>query len=335
VGWRPTTYGGLPGKSTTLGILTVNNLIHRLNSFKTQYYIYFGDATKAFDLLLQRKVVSSLETRIQDPILREELQNRMRECHYTTLMGDSSITVTITKGVAQGDPLGPFYFIMTYEEMQRQDDLHTHPPQEFAFLTPPWLLEQFPRHDLDPVVFLHKHIYIDDNTQLDTFSSTKSIVKGINKIVKRKKKWGIQDNTGKAQVMVHPVQEKMCAKFSHSSTKLPYGNEHIHVSSSAKYLGTYVSMSGDSLPATEYRMEQANTSYNRLKPILHSTHLTTHQKLHLYQSVVVSTLLYGMEAHFINVSSMKKWSLFKTSTYGPFSNARHSCTTIQTQKSEK
>ena len=98
----------------------------------------------------------------------------------------------------------------------------------------------------------------------------------------------------------------MHAKFSHSSTKLPYGDEHITVSSNAKYLGSYVSMKGDSMPATEYRVEQAKTAYNRLKPILHSTQLTIQQKLHLYQSVVLSTLLYGMEAHHINTSSMKK-----------------------------
>ena len=51
---------------------------------------------------------------------------------------------------------------------------------------------------------------------------------------------------------------------------------------------------------------QARAAYLRLHPVLSTRNLTIQRKLHVYQSVVTSTLLYGLDAHVITTPALKK-----------------------------
>ena len=53
--WKPTTYGGVPGRSETKAITIVQEIMARAGKAGRNFVLYMGDAIKAFDKIKRAK----------------------------------------------------------------------------------------------------------------------------------------------------------------------------------------------------------------------------------------------------------------------------------------
>ena len=116
-----------------------------------------------------------------------------------------------------------------------------------------------------------------------------------------KKLYGVRDNASKSQLLVH-AKTPSCQKHMGPKRCLILDGAPVRINREAKYLGTYISTNGGAAKAVEYRIQQAEQAYDRLHHIWRSTELTIRTKMKIFRSVVINTLSYCLESHYLNLT---------------------------------
>ena len=85
------------------------------------------------------------------------------------------------------------------------------------------------------------------------------------------------------------------AKISSSNNKIKIENQEIETSNRFTYLGSIISEEGDLEPELNQRISKASNVFRSQAKIWSNKGLSTKTKMKIYNSIVVSVLLYGAE----------------------------------------
>ena len=72
------------------------------------------------------------------------------------------------------------------------------------------------------------------------------------------------------------------------------------------YLGTKIDQSGDNTIEMKHRISQTRKAINALNSIWWHKNITTSRKLHIYQTIILSVLVYGAEVWQIPTREVNK-----------------------------
>ena len=301
--WRPTTFGALPKRSAQYAMLTLNEMMHSLRHRKIQHAIFFADGTKAFDLTKQAQILRAIDEQVQDIPLRQALKAMVVNTRLSTFRQNEQMTSYSTEGVPQGSPLGPVLFVLAYEELQKDLDRNLGIPESMCKIVPIWL----PNLDCYEwgSVHLHRILFVDDHTEILEFRSKKELQSKITELLQKKEKWGVKDNPSKSQVLISGTTPSS-KKYLRENRKINVQGQQLTITNSAKFLGTYISPDGNANAAVAYRIEQAQKAYHRLHSVWKSNTLSLRVRLHVFKTVVISTLVYSLETHELTNAQLQR-----------------------------
>jgi len=89
-------------------------------------------------------------------------------------------------------------------------------------------------------------------------------------------------------------------------TEIQIGNAAIEMTEEFCYLGSYVTSDSSCDNDCQTRIGKASSIFGRLKLVLKNRHISTTLKVRLYESLVMSTVLYGAELWLLTVAQKKK-----------------------------
>ena len=58
--WSPTTYGGVPLRNSVMAITVTQEIMSRAKKARRNYFMYLGDAEKAFDKIKRKRILKSI-----------------------------------------------------------------------------------------------------------------------------------------------------------------------------------------------------------------------------------------------------------------------------------
>ena len=92
-------------------------MMSRAKKARRIYFMYLGDAEKAFDQIKRNRNWKSINKQLSDisPIA-VRLRKRHRRTIYATKLKHKYVKVRMKEGIAQGDPNAQSLFVMTYED---------------------------------------------------------------------------------------------------------------------------------------------------------------------------------------------------------------------------
>src|SRR5215510_8052064 len=110
-------------------------------------------------------------------------------------------------------------------------------------------------------------------------------------------KWGLTINLEKTRYICIG-EEKETLKFD--------GGEEIQPCTECTYLGTKIDQLGDNKTEINYRISQTRKAINSLNSIWWHKNITKNRKLHIYQTIIQSILMYGVEVWQIPTRQINK-----------------------------
>lgn len=118
--------------------------------------------------------------------------------------------------------------------------------------------------------------------------------------------FGMEISTSKSKIMVNTVRG--------SHAYITINGEALEEVKKFKYLGAVIASDGTSIHEIKSRMATATAAMSKLHPIWRSK-ISSHIKLKLYKSLVVSILLYGCESWTLTAESENKIQAFETKSF--------------------
>ena len=117
------------------------------------------------------------------------------------------------------------------------------------------------------------------------------------KLKEEYEKWGLTINLEKTKYICIG-EEKETLKFD--------GGEEIQPCTECTYLGTKIDQLGDNTTEINYRISQTRKAINSLNSIWWHKNITKNRKLHIYQTIIQSILMYGVEVWQIPTRQINK-----------------------------
>lgn len=262
------------GRSCADNIFVLNALVGTFLGFKKQkLYCAFIDFRKAFDsvshnILWKKLFTLGLSTKIIR-ICSKFYSNASLTVQSNNLISES---IAIQRGVLQGDSLSPLLFSLFMADF---DDFISN-------------------QDVTGVNIDHLHsipclFYADD---LVLFANTPySLQKALDALEKYGHDMRITVNAAKSKVVVFRRGGRLPPNLS-----FRVESEELEIVNQYEYLGVTFSSSGLFLNTSNQMVLKANSAMGRIRSLMLRTGMQSHSsRLTLYQSVVLSTLLYSSE----------------------------------------
>ena len=257
------------GKGTSEQIFILRNILEQSVEWNTNLYLCFVDFEKAFDSV-HRETLWKLMAHYGIPKKLINLVKKWYDKSRCAVIDGSGTSdwFSVISGVKQGCTMSGFLFLLVIDYVMRTTT-------EGASNGIRWKFTE-KLEDLD---------YADDLALLS--SSASQCQRKINKLKATAEKAGLKINTDKTKSM------RINAR---TQTPLKIGNEDMEDVVQFVYLGSVMTVSGDSDQDVKVRIGKAWGAYNKLKPIWNSKQLSTKTKVRVYRACVISVLLYGCES---------------------------------------
>ena len=255
------------GRSCADQIFVLRNIIEQSVEWRRGVVINFIDFKKAFDSL-HRPTMWNI---IRSYGLPQKIINIIRMMYEGTTScvrvgGTNTERFEITSGVRQGDVLSPVLFIIVLDwVMRRTFDISDGIP---------WV-------DGSRLTEL---AYADDIGLLA--ENIQSMNRVTEKLESEAAKVGLEINTRKTKIMKIQCNE--------DATVVLGGND-IEEVSSFEYLGSYVCNDGDVRKEVGVRIAKAGAMFSKMKKVWNDCKLSLKTKLKLFNSIIISVLIYGCE----------------------------------------
>jgi len=305
--WQPTTYGGVPFKSGAIAILIVQELMSRAKKAGRNYFMYMGDAIKAFDTIKRMKIWKATRARLAGlRHIATRLKTRHRRTIYATKVDNRFLKLKMTEGVAQGDPNGQSLFVLTYEEFGKQIDSVRGGIIKMDFTVPKNLIEELEECTVE-TISLHKHMFVDDHAEIHVIQQVDEISKLIVPILEMQGPWGLATNMDKSFALVKVQGKGSKKKLKNLDGKLkvgPFGN--IKIVYANKYLGVVLNADGDMNEEVTCRILQAHNAMQRLSKIWQTHEMTRDMKVQVFTVMVKPILTYALEAHVLTFTQLQR-----------------------------
>ena len=273
------------GKSTTEQLFTLRNIIEQCSEWNAPLYINFVDFEKAFDSIHRESLWYILKAyNIPDKVIRIiKLFYENFECAVVD-EGIQSEWFKVKTGVKQGCVMSGFLFLLAIDYVMKQTTKDQETGIRWKFTTK---LE-----DLD---------FADDIALLS--SKFQHIQMKTNKLQENASKIGLKVNTAKTKIM----------RMNTTNTNpVRLNDKDLEDVDSFTYLGGVVTSKGGCDNDIDNRLKKAKGQFSRLRKIWRSTSLSFKTKVRLFNSLVLSVLLYGCETWKATEQDKKKLNTFQT-----------------------
>ena len=116
----------------------------------------------------------------------------------------------------------------------------------------------------------------------------------------------------KLGLKINKMKSKVMGLNRRNLVSVYLGHEELQTTDNFTYMGSIVCKDGGADVDIKNRMNKARSAFFRLKPVWRSTIYSRRKKLRLYQSYVLSTLLYGSECWHMTKLDLRHFSTFHT-----------------------
>ncbi|RUS79972.1 hypothetical protein EGW08_012273 [Elysia chlorotica] len=263
-------------------IFTLRNIIEQCTEWQRQLYINFVDFEKAFDSIHRDSLWRILRAYgIPEKIV---LIIKSFYSNFRCRVGNSSTSFEVKTGVRQGCVMSALLFNITIDwVMRRTTEDKSRGIRWNLFST----LEDLDFAD-DLALLSHTHNHMQEKTaRLSNFA----------------KQVGLKINKKKTEVMMLNISNQ---------SPIEVNGENLPTTEEFTYLGSKVSHDGGAGTDIQSLLSKARNSFRMLNNVWRSSQYKVKTKLRLYQSCVLSTLLYGSECWRMTQSDLNKLSTFHT-----------------------
>lgn len=302
--WTPAEHGALPHRSTRDPLILVNSLILRARKAKRSFTCFFGDLRKAFDLIHRDRILNGIADLLPEGTLRRATQDRHLALRTTIHCEDLCSRYTLPHGVAQGDSLGPICFVGTYHQFCGALDAH-RPAATLRGLTGrvqlPGGVHRVP---------MHRALFVDDHFEFWLTPTEAAALPPLQHMVHAQGPWGLRLNWDKVQILMQPMGTGSKRLFPNKG-QLRYEGKLIGGPHHAKYLGALLTKTGTHGPEVQARLAKAVATLVRLGKHVWGHVGTLQLKVRLYEALVRSVLLYGMECWGLTKGQLRQLEQFQ------------------------
>ena len=280
---RSTQYGFRAKRGTTHPLFILRRAMEWSEMTANPLHLLFLDWKQAFDSIdhnamlvaLQRFGVSARSLRIiralyQDPTF------------FTSGLHGDIARGTVGSGIRQGCPLSPYLFVMVLTVIFEDMDWGLLSKN---IATNTWSVGK-PVYDLE---------YADDTLLMGM--TTTQLQAFLTELEEQSKLYGMHLNQTKTELLIDPRRLPPQIKFS-NGTPVP-------TTTQIKYLGSMIAWVKPFDVAFRNRAGLAESSYKKLRLVWNSP-LAYKEKLKIFQSVFIGTLVYGLDALTLQQKHLKR-----------------------------
>ena len=243
------------------------------------------DWEKAFDKVRHDKLIEALERMGLPPKITTIIKNCYKKASfYTSMDGKSSGWKKQSTGIRQGCPLSPYLFIVLMTVMFH--DIHENDKQKMT-------RQRIKGTQADEV------IYADDTICIG--QSERAINRLLKTIEEEGAKYGMILNKGKCEMVG-------CGKLQ----KIKFGDgSKVNRKYEAKYLGCMLNEKGDASKEIQTRIASCNGTLQKMHMFFRHGDCTERTKMTVFDAVIRSKLMYGLESTALKSSILKQLDAFQ------------------------
>jgi hypothetical protein len=270
------------GKGCTDQIFALRNIIEQCTEWQRQLYINFVDFEKAFDSIHRDSPWRIL--RMYGIPQQIVLLIKSFYANYTCRVGNSDYSFRVKTGVRQGCVISSLLFNLAIDwVMRRTTEDQTRGVRWTLFST----LEDLDFAD-DLALISHSHQHMQEKTsRLSEFAQ----------------QIGLKINQKKTEMMTLNIP---------NPSPIRVNGKDLSTTEEFTYLGSVVTHNGGAGSDIRSRLNKARNAFRMMNNIWRSQQYSMKTKLKLYQSCILSTLLYGCECWRMNEMHLTKISVFHT-----------------------
>ena len=286
-----TQYGFRKKRSTAQAIYIARRLQDLAEKSKSRSTLILLDWEKAFDKVSQSKMLETLH-RLNIPTrLCNLIQSFYNDPQFKVSMGDDESTWRKqATGIRQGCPLSPYLFtiVMAALFLDVRRELST------------------PRQ-LQPLdgIFFSQVLYADDTLIFGANTHCINIL--LHAIERHSKYYGVNLNYGKC-INLTANQRQSSVHFSQTG---PGQGQLVPRKNSAMYLGTLLTDSFDNRAEVMNRLGDCVATCRRMKLFWNKANTSVKWKIQVFNAIVRSKLLYGLEAIQLTQTEISKLNAFQ------------------------
>ncbi|KAL0187117.1 hypothetical protein M9458_018787, partial [Cirrhinus mrigala] len=265
-------------------IFALRNIIEQCTEWQRQLYINFVDFEKAFDSIHRDSLWRILRAYgIPDQIVE------LIKSFYTNFscsVGNSDVRFEVKTGVRQGCVMSALLFNLVIDWVMRRTTEDGARGIRWTLFSS---LEDLDFAD-DLALLSHTHQHMQEKTnRLNTFA----------------RQVGLKISQRKTEVMILNIDSPAPVKVD---------GKELPTTKSFTYLGSIVRQDGGAGNDIQSRLNKARTVFMTLNNVWRSSQYSVHTKLRIYQSCVLSALLYGSECWRMTEGDLNKLSTFHTTS---------------------
>jgi hypothetical protein len=270
------------GRGCTDQIFILRNIIEQCTEWQRHLYINFVDFEKAFDSIHRESLWRILRAYgVPQEIV---LVIKSFYTNFTCKVGNSDHSFQVKTGVRQGCVMSSLLFIIAIDWVMRRTTEHQSTGIRWTLFSS---LEDLDFAD-DLALVSHTHQHIQEKT---------------SRLNRYAQQIGMKINVKKSEVMSLNIPNPQPVRVN--GEDLPTAEEFT-------YLGSTVRHDGGAGSDIKRRIGKARNAFQMLNNVWRSQQYSTKTKTRLYQSCVLSTLLYGSECWRMTESDLNKLAVFHT-----------------------
>jgi len=270
------------GRGCADQLFTLRNIIEQCTEWQRQLYINFVDFQKAFDSIHRDSLWHILQAYGVPQKIVQLIQSFYET--FTSSVENSDISFEVNTGIRQGCVMSALLFNLAIDRVMRcTTEDHPRGIRWTLFST----LEDLDFTE-DSALLSHTHSHMQEKTSL---------------LSKYAHQVGLNIRLTKTEVMTLNISNPQPIKVN--GKDLPMTDQF-------KYLGSIIRQDGGAGLDIQSRLNKARNTLRMLNNVWRSSQYSTHTKLKIYQSCVLSTLLYGSECWRMLESDLGKLSTFHT-----------------------
>ena len=271
------------GRGCAEHIFALRNIIEQCTEWQRQLYVNFIDYEKAFDSIHR----DSLWKILRSYGVPTKMINIIKQYYknFSCTIGTSDLSFEVKSGVRQGCVMSGLLFIVAIDWVTSRA---TECVKRGIRWTPFSQLE-----DLD---------YADDIALLS--HTTNHTQQKTDKLTEFGEQIGLKINIKKTKIMTVNIEKK---------ANITVRGEPVEEVTTFTYLGSMIAQDGGAKADIQARLGKARQVFARLRPVWKSRQYGRHTKVKIYESCVLSVLLYGSETWRMTQKDSRKLSVFQTS----------------------
>ena len=268
---RPTQYGFRASRGTRHALFLLRRLQDWSRALTKPVHLLFLDWKQAFDTLDHSALIAGLQRWNLHPDYIDIIADFYTSPEFIISGMNGQVAAGVaSSGIRQGCPLSPYLFILILSLVLEDTEARL---MRQGTPTNTWSVGK-PVFDLE---------YADDTLLFGI--STPQLEAMLHALQTEAQNFGLALNLAKSEILVYPSQDAPRLHF--------LNGDPVPTATNVRYLGSLVTWDAPASSAITVRFHLAKAALQSLRLVWNSR-LQPQQKLRIFNSVVVSTLIYGL-----------------------------------------